>query len=98
MAGNPVRVSTVTFSSPSKAERQMELSDHGGDNLQQNPSTTEQTGNPMDEHENKDKVENKKHNKALVKRNKKELQAGPLSTADTRRPTHLPTLIEELSL
>ena len=55
-AGNPVRVPTVRFSSPSEAERQMELSDHGGDNLQQIPLTSEQADNNRCEHNNKDKT------------------------------------------
>ena len=44
MAGNPVRVPAVRFSSPSEAERQTELSDHGEDN----PPTDVSTGNPTD--------------------------------------------------
>ena len=52
---NPVCVPTVTFSSPARAEKQTELSDHGGDNLQNNPSTIIQAGIPIDEHDKKDK-------------------------------------------
>ena len=48
LANNPVRVPIVKFSSPSEAERQTELSDHCGDNLQQNTTTVEQTGNSME--------------------------------------------------
>ena len=44
IAGNPVRVPAVEFSSPSTAERQTELSEHGGEN----PSTDVSTGNPID--------------------------------------------------
>ena len=63
LANNPVCVPVVKFSSPSEAERQTELSDHGGDNLQQIPSTIEQTGNPMDEHDEKDKANDKAKDK-----------------------------------
>ena len=45
MVGNPVCVPAVSFSSLARAERQTELSDHGEDNLQQNTTTVEQTGN-----------------------------------------------------
>ena len=48
LANNPVRVPIVKFSSPPEAERQTELSDHGEDNLQQNTTTVEQTGNSME--------------------------------------------------
>ena len=39
-----------------------------------------------------------KNSNALMERNNKELQAGPLSIADTKRPPHLLPLIEELNL
>ena len=55
IAGNPVRVPAVRFSSPSEAERQMELSDHGEDN----PPTDVLTGNPTDGKDKKDETKDK---------------------------------------
>ena len=64
MAGNPVRVPAVRFSSPSEAEKQTELSDHGEDN----PPTDVSTGNPMDK---KDKSRTKDKANKADKSNKK---------------------------